>query len=422
MQFKRSFGAEQAAATKLLRELNLTESQGQLSFERSLELVEQLEKLSGDVELLWDKQSQAAVRSLGTLTTKNVRVSIQQKRDWFQLSGQCELESGNLDLSELLNTFSGPAPQTFGNFVRIGDHGWAKITDELKDSLKKLADSVNHERGQMKFDRTAALTMRDLQGQFAFDATRAWQECLDKLSQSESLEPTVPGELQAELRDYQVAGFKWLRRLAEWGVGGVLADDMGLGKTVQTLAVVLDRAQLGPSLVIAPTSVGFNWLREIRRFAPNLQAHSYRDTDRHEFLEQIGAGHIVVCTYGLALRDIDKLSKVKWSNLVLDEAQAIKNSQSKTSQAICNIEADWKVALTGTPVENHLGELWSLFRVISPGLFGGWEQFRKRFATPIEKNRDDERRLALRDRLKPFVLRRTKREVLKDLRLVLSRI
>ncbi len=137
--------------------------------------------------------------------------------------------------------------------------------------------------------------------------------------------------------------------------------------------------------------------------------------DRNEFFQELGPGHIVVCSYGLALRDADKLGKVAWSNLVLDEAQAIKNSQSKTSQAIAGIEADWKVALTGTPVENHLGELWSLFRIISPGLLGGWEQFRRRFATPIEKNKDESRRVALREQLKPFILRRTKREVLKDL-------
>ncbi len=416
VQHRRSFAAERSLFRKLQTEFDLTPdtANGHLSFERGLQLIAQLEQRSSEIEVLWDKQSEAPLRSLGTLTNKNVRVTISQKRDWFQLKGLCELNSGNIDLSELIQSL-GSDMVNVGGYVRIGDHGWAKISDELKDQLQKLADSVNVERGQMKFDRTAAIAMRNLGECVQVDASKAWQQCLERLAVAESLEPEIPKSLNAELRDYQADGFKWLRRLSEWGVGGVLADDMGLGKTVQTLAVLVDRAQLGPSLVIAPTSVGFNWLREIQRFAPQLSVHSYRDTDRNEFFQELGPGHIVVCSYGLALRDADKLGKVAWSNLVLDEAQAIKNSQSKTSQAIAGIEADWKVALTGTPVENHLGELWSLFRIISPGLLGGWEQFRRRFATPIEKNKDESRRVALREHLKPFILRRTKREVLKDL-------
>ena len=199
------------------------------------------------------------------------------------------------------------------------------------------------------------------------------------------------------------------------GVGGVLADDMGLGKTLQTLAVLLDRSSLGPTLVIAPTSVGFNWVREAEKFAPELKPYLYRETDRNDFLSNVGPGDLVVSSYGLILRDIDKLKNIEWGTLVLDEAQAVKNARSKTASAISELKADWKVALTGTPVENHLGELWSLFHAISPGVFGGWEQFRKRFAGPIERDDDQDRRLALRERIRPFVLRRTKSEVLKDL-------
>ena len=417
IQLKRSFEREQEQVRQLQRQLGLSPNQphGKVTFEQGLHLLEELQQIPEQVDVLWDKESETPLRSLGTVSSKNLRVSIQQKRDWFQLNGLCELSGGTIELKDLMNTLSSPNTESIGNFVRIGDRGWAMITDELKDGLQKLADSVNHERGQMKFDQTAALAMRDLQGHLQIDATRPWQTCLERLATAEALEPEVPKLLQAELRDYQTAGFKWLRRLAEWGVGGVLADDMGLGKTVQTLAVLVDRADRGPTLVIAPTSVGFNWLREIKRFAPHLTTHSYRETDRNEFFQQLGPQHIVVCSYGLALRDVEKLAKVEWSNMVLDEAQAIKNSQSKTSQAIATIDADWKIALTGTPVENHLGELWSLFRIISPGVFGGWEQFRNRFATPIERNNDEDRRKALRDRLKPFILRRTKGEVLRDL-------
>ncbi len=246
-------------------------------------------------------------------------------------------------------------------------------------------------------------------------ATKAWQKCLDRLQRAEKLDPIVPDSLDATLRDYQVDGFKWLRRLAEWGVGGILADDMGLGKTLQALAVLLDRSAEGPALVIAPTSVGFNWGREAERFAPDLDVHLYRETEREDFLPSVGPGSLVICSYGLALRDAEALAQVQWSTVVLDEAQAIKNSRSKTSKAIAGLNADWTVALTGTPVENHLGELWSLFHVVSPGVFGGWDQFRKRYAAPIEKHNDDESRHCLAERLQPFVLRRTKSEVLTEL-------
>ena len=131
--------------------------------------------------------------------------------------------------------------------------------------------------------------------------------------------------------------------------------------------------------------------------------------------DSVGPGDVVICSYGLALRDAEALQSVAWGTLVLDEAQFIKNARSKTAQAIRDLHADWKVALTGTPIENHLAELWSIFRAISPGLFGSWQAFRKKFATPIERNNDDERRQALAETIRPFVLRRTKEEVLEDL-------
>lgn len=391
-------------------------------FEAALNLIDRLEnhpagEAADNVEVLWDKTSEKPLKMLGALSSQNVSVGITSKRDWFQLSGTCNFAKESIDLSDLLSGLQAAGVDSIrGDYVRLGDKGWAKVSKELRDQFAHLHDSVSHERGSLKFDATSAPAIRDLMNsQFELQATRAWSDCLSRLERSEKLEPELPKSLNAELRDYQVEGFKWLRRLAEWGVGGILADDMGLGKTLQTLAVILDRSQQGPTLVIAPTSVGFNWVRESEKFAPELKAHLYRETDRAEFLQQIGPGSLVVCSYGLALRDAKQLAGVHWTTLVLDEAQAIKNSRSKTSTAIATLPADWKIALTGTPVENHLGELWSLFRVVAPGILGGWDQFRRRFAAPIEKDNDQDRRDALRERLKPFLLRRTKEEVLKDL-------
>ncbi|MEZ6149682.1 MAG: DEAD/DEAH box helicase [Pirellulaceae bacterium] len=422
VQFVRSAEREQRLCAQMVDQFALPSREmfGTVnSFEVALQLIETLHtaESTGEVEILWDKASQQPLRVLGAISAKNVSVGISKKRDWFQLSGSAQVGDKSIELSELLSGLQAAGQDAIhGEYVRLGDKGWAKISMALRKQLKALHDSVNQERNTLKFDMTSAPAIRELLAQdIEMKATAAWNQCLARLEKAERLEPVLPEGIQADLRDYQRDGFKWLRRLAEWGVGGILADDMGLGKTLQTLAVLLDRAHQGPALVIAPTSVGFNWVREAQRFAPTLDVYLYRETERADFLQHVGPNSLVVCSYGLALRDAEALATIQWASMVLDEAQAIKNSRSKTSIAIATIPADWKLALTGTPVENHLGELWSLFHVVSPGVLGGWEQFRRRFAAPIEKDNDDERRLALRDRLRPFLLRRTKEEVLKDL-------
>lgn len=382
----------------------------------SVQLLTRLRDQGQELEVLWDPATASKPRFVGTIAASNVQVKIEKKRDWFQLSGKTIVGDHAITLASLMEASEQSRAGEGGNcLVRLEDQTWAEISNELRKRLHSLHSAVHTERGAMKFDRSSARQIRQLQSSLSVDAPKAWLECLERLERAEQLDPQLPAELSATLREYQIEGFRWMRRLAEWGVGGILADDMGLGKTIQTLAVILDRASQGPCLVIAPTSVAFNWMREIQRFAPSLQAHLYRETDRDDFLLQLEPGQVVVCSYGLALRDAGKLKEVGWHTMVLDEAQAIKNSRSKTSIAISEIPADWTVALTGTPVENHLGELWSLFHVVSPGTFGGWEHFRNRFAGPIEKNNDQERREALRQRLQPFVLRRTKGEVLRDL-------
>ncbi|CAN0595827.1 unnamed protein product, partial [Laminaria digitata] len=178
--------------------------------------------------------------------------------------------------------------------------------------------------------------------------------------------------LQATLRPYQLEGFRWMARLSTWGLGACLADDMGLGKTLQALSVLLYRHEQGPALIVAPTSVTFNWAREAARFAPDLEVRRYEGAHRAEQLKGLGPGHLLITSYGLAVRDLEDLSSIRFSTMVLDEAQAVKNAQSQRSQALQSLNVDWKLALSGTPVENRLSELWSLFKVIEPGLFGRW--------------------------------------------------
>ncbi|MEZ6187488.1 MAG: SNF2-related protein [Planctomycetota bacterium] len=254
-----------------------------------------------------------------------------------------------------------------------------------------------------------------LDGAGEVELSAGWEALRARLAQARRVSTRPPRGLKAELRPYQLEGVAWLERLATWGVGACLADDMGLGKTVQAIALLVARKKEGPALVVAPTSVGANWIRELGRFAPGLRALLYRDTERGEVHTELGPGDVVVVSYDLARIDLERLAPVAWGTLVFDEAQQVKNATTKTARALRQLSGGWRLALTGTPVENHLGELWSLFRLISPGVFGGWEAFKRRFAEPIERDGDATRRAALARVIRPFVLRRTKAEVLREL-------
>jgi len=230
---------------------------------------------------------------------------------------------------------------------------------------------------------------------------------------------TPPADFNAELRAYQEDGLSWLSFLREVGLGGILADDMGLGKTVQALALVaaekfdgrLDR----PALVIAPTSLMANWRLEAEKFAPNLKVLTLHGLDRKDRFSEIGDSDLVLTSYPLIGRDKAVLKAVSWSLLILDEAQTIKNPDAATTRIIRELTARQRFALTGTPLENHLGELWSLFNVVSPGFLGDRAWFSRAFRTPIEKHGDKERARHLARRVKPFMLRRTKDQVASEL-------
>src|SRR5258708_976018 len=225
--------------------------------------------------------------------------------------------------------------------------------------------------------------------------------------------------LRTELRAYQQDGLDWLQFLREYELGGILADDMGLGKTVETLAHLLVEKREGrldrPCLVVCPTSVVPNWRAEAARLAPDLRVLSLHGADRAERFADVADSDLVLTTYALLPRDADRLLPIEWHMVVLDEAQAIKNAAAKVTQTACQLTARHRLCLTGTPVENHLGELWSQFSFLMPGLLGEARRFARIFRTPIEKKQDGDRRAVLAGRLKPFILRRTKALVAADL-------
>ncbi|NER00537.1 MAG: DEAD/DEAH box helicase, partial [Cyanothece sp. SIO2G6] len=248
-------------------------------------------------------------------------------------------------------------------------------------------------------------------------ADKHWKQAVKKIREMETFEPELPSTLQADLRDYQQEGFEWMSRLAYWGVGACLADDMGLGKTLQALSVMLTRAPEGPSLIIAPTSVGMNWISEAQKFSPTLNPIQLGSGDRQTLLDNLKPFDMLVCTYGLLQQDdvAAMLAGVEWETIVLDEAQAIKNANTKRSKAAMQLNGKFKVLTTGTPIENHLGELWNLFRFINPGLLGSMDKFNQRFAYPIERDNDKQARTRLKKLISPFILRRTKNQVLDEL-------
>jgi|GEM_PF-172160 len=229
----------------------------------------------------------------------------------------------------------------------------------------------------------------------------------------------VPKTLKATLRGYQHDGLDWLSFLGEHGLGGVLADDMGLGKTIQVLAHILaERAAKrlnGPVLIVMPTSLIPNWRSEAKRFAPVLKVLTLHGSDRAAKFSEIATHDVVLTTYALLFRDQDALAESKFALAVFDEAQAIKNPQAKAALAARRIRADRRIVMSGTPLENHLGELWAQVDLVLPGLLGPQKAFTARFRTPIEKFGDDARSKILEKRLKPFLLRRTKSEVASDL-------
>ena len=226
-----------------------------------------------------------------------------------------------------------------------------------------------------------------------------------------------PAGLCTELRDYQQHGLNWLQCLRMSQFGGILADDMGLGKTIQTLAHLQYEKEQGrltkASLIIAPTSLVGNWYEEATRFTPELRVLVFHGTSRHQ--DDFNDYDVVISTYGLIQRDKVRFLDYRFYYLILDEAQSIKNARTKTTQIVQQLQGQYRLCLTGTPLENHLGELWSLFHFLMPGLLGNMKQFRQFFRLPIEKHGDKEKRELLVRRVRPFMLRRTKNQVAKEL-------
>jgi SNF2 family DNA or RNA helicase len=339
-------------------------------------------------------------------------VGISADDDGFLLRGGVAIPGGKeLELSELIDYLSASP----GRFFRLaGDERYVALTAELRACLDELVAMSERTGRGLRVHPLAVAPVAQLLGSSQVEADAAWQRQVERFSVV-GTEPTVPSTLRAELRPYQLEGFRWLVRLSQWGAGGCLADDMGLGKTLQAIALFLHRASAGPGLVVAPTSVVPNWVDEVQRFAPTLRVRTFAGPMRAKELNDLGPFDLLVTSYGVLQVDVDSLAKVEFATAVLDEAQVIKNPDTKRARAAGRLKAKLRVATTGTPIENRLADLHSIFAFINPDLLGSADRFEARFSRPIERGHDVHARARLRRLVSPFILRRTKTQVLSEL-------
>ncbi len=357
--------------------------------------------------------------------------------DWFSLSLGVEVDGKIVNLLpvilSLLRSHRDPqslrqalaerehvlAPLDEGHYLRLP----SDLLAGMLDTLLELHDGEPlDEDGRLPLSRHAGAAL----GELLNDPRLSWRGADElralgeRLARFEGLQPVAPpAGLRATLRGYQRQGLAWLQFLRELDFNGVLADDMGLGKTIQTLAHLLAEKEAGrldrPALVVAPTSLMGNWRREAERFTPDLRVLVLHGPERRRHFDRLAEYDLILTTYPLVVRDEAVLREQPFHYVVLDEAQAIKNPRAKTAQAVCRLDARHRLCLTGTPLENHLGELWSLFHFLMPGFLGPLERFNRLFRNPVERGGDDLRLEQLRRRVKPFLLRRTKEAVAAEL-------
>ena len=352
----------------------------------------------------------------GIVQPADVEVLVSTGVEWFKVEGKVNLPTGSMSFQELLDKHR---ESEYEGYIQVSDTEYLKLTDTLKkhiDQLDKLVAGVEKgSKGKLvgKYDVGALAEILGEDGGLHAQMDENFLGLLKKMREAYDNTPEVPAGLNATLREYQREGFEWLVRLTSWGAGACLADDMGLGKTLQSIALMLHRAEQGPSLVVAPKSLVLNWDKEIRKFAPSLHPVNLNsEKNKRGSIEAAKAGDIVITTYGVLVTQKDALASKQWNVICLDEAHYIKNKMTRASRSAMSLKGDARVILTGTPLQNHLGEMWNLFQFINPGMLGPWQQFVDKY---IKSPWDDLIHKELKDRTLPFILRRTKEEVLDDL-------
>ena len=378
--------------------------------EDCLQVLVELEELRKKIVIEWPEGEKFRVSHQASFD--KFAMKIKQENDWFEVSGKLKLDKSlMIDMQKLLDLVESSPTR----FIPLGDRQYLALTQKFRDQLKTFNSFADKTKEGLKFHQLASMAVEDFTENIdQLKVDTAWKKNITRIQEAREIKPIVPSTLQTELRDYQIEGYNWISRLAHMGVGACLADDMGLGKTIQALAIMLDRAKNGPIFVVAPASVCANWEIEADRFAPSLNTMILGGNARSDMINNLKPFDLMICSYGLMQQELELLSKVKWNMIVLDEAQAIKNTNAKRSKAALKLQGDFKMITTGTPMENHLGELWNLFSFINPGLLGSLDRFNERYALPISKNIPEPKK-QLKKLIQPFILRRKKSNVLDEL-------
>jgi SNF2 family DNA or RNA helicase len=376
-----------------------------------LDFLSELKEKAPEVKLIWPKGERLQVARV--ISYADISINIKQDQNWFQIDGEVKIDSKlKLSVQQLLDKSQGGTLK----YVQLDDKTFLTIQKDLQKRLSSLNTVANIKGKKLEVHPLGVSTVESLLTDIPLVKTdKHWKDHIEKLNRLKSYQPSLPGNLQAQLRPYQVEGILWLDRLHEWGVGGCLADDMGLGKTIQALSIMLKYAQDGPGLVIAPSSVCANWEKEITRFAPTLQPQVLKNQNRGTTLKKLSGYDVLIVSYGIIQSNPDLLSTREWNIVVLDEAHAIKNSKSVRSRAVMKLKANFRILTTGTPIQNHLGELWNLFQFMNPGMLGSQEQFIKKYSNGNGSSQNKKNRSALNHYIAPFILRRNKSDVLDDL-------
>lgn len=361
------------------------------------------------------------IEYVGEVSFANLALQVQEAGQWLSVSGHVQVnEDLVLSMSQLL------AKDVLATgYVDLGQSRFMSLLPSLVAQLAGLraaAEPNEDPEAPLRLPPAslwfAASWLREVKEGAGLAHNTAAGRRIERIEAAYQREPHVPATLEASLRPYQEDGFAFLSRIASFGGGAILADDMGLGKTLMTLALLVERGVLGPALVVAPVSVKNNWVQEAQRFAPSLRFVSLADAQEASTDGTVGKllpFDVLVCSYTVMANAIAALETITWSTLVLDEAQAVKNPVTQRAKAARRLVADTRCCLTGTPIENHLGDLFSIMSIANPGLLGSAKSFEARFAKPIQKEGDQVARQGLQALISPFVLRRRKAQVLREL-------
>lgn len=420
---RRDLKFERSAAARVVKALNLTDYMRIDPFryrveghQEGLSLLSRVARLNdASLTVEW-AEGAARVNIKGSARASDLKIDLFKKGQWFTLEGGIAHGEVSIGIGRLLE-----AARLGERFVEISRGSYLEMEQDLFERLTAAQFCAARLQGVSRLSQAALPFLLSKLGDSARGGDAASEDLIARLSHvSERIEEqdedrALFDALGVTLRPYQRVGVSWLLKQTHWAPGACLADDMGLGKTLQASALLHARHELGPALVVAPTSLLDNWQTEITRCSTALRPLVYRGEQRSLPEGDFRPGDVLILSYETLLRDFAAFEGLHFATQVVDEAQVIKNARTMRAQAVSRVSADFRLALSGTPIENRLGDLWSLMQWIAPGLLGSWETFRARFATPIERYEDMERAGLLKSLVSPFFLRRTKREVEADL-------